>query len=420
MQQQPAGRRRREPAWCSSLIAHASFSLLFQAIVSCNQLVRQLVPVIVDAALMSLDDGAIGGLAERQAAVQSLLRRRLATNAAAALGLHPAAEQTLEQGITRQSRSACGTEPLAAAAAAAQQPAEAVRGSLVRRHVAPGTTLRLSWDGAQAADAGWQGLLLLATAAPPCSDLSVTVQQAEAGGSSAGSRTQLAGLAAPLPPLLPALQQRWVPRHWAEVMRGIDWQQNATQVLYVPFAPGDAPAEERRPSIEVTMRGSASGGSLLVAQAVANSPAQGPALELAPTGRQATLPAGHAAALRLQLPQRSWPLGGAVCRPAKGRPPRPAACLLQLLVGSTPPWSLRIQQQRCSGDGGGGGQQGEAGLTPAVLAVQAGSAAGDSVRLAGGGGFGGGSGSAVQLWNGVAPLDQLWLISDPSCDLTLR
>lgn len=382
-----------------------------QAIVSCNQLVRQVVPVIVDATLMSLDDSSTGGLRDRQAAVQALLLRRLATNAAEALGLQAAADQRQEPEHAQHLQSTCGQELMAAG----HPPAEAVTDSLLRRHVAPGATLRLSWDGAQAAAAGWQGLLLLVTAAPPGSGLSVTVQGAVAEGN--GSCTQVAGLAVALPPLLPSLQQRWVPRHWAEVMGGIDWQQNATRVLYVPFAPGGVSASERRSSIEVAMTGGAPSGSLLLAQAVTASPAEAPALELPLPGRQAALPAGHAAVLRVHLPQRWWPLGTAACEPSAGQAPSSLPCLQQLLLGGTPPWRLRIQQSHC---GSGSGQDGDATLTPALLAVRAGSAAGDGVRLAGAGGFGAGSGSAVQLWDGLGPLDRLWLVSDPSCSLTLR
>lgn len=386
-----------------------------QAIVSCNQLVRQLVPLIVDATLATLDDGAPGELRQRQAAVQALLRRRLATNAAAALGLHPFEQQRPHPGLWPQPHSACSLAATAAAAAAdGQLPAEAVEDSLLRRHVPPGGTLRLSWNSEQAAGAGWRGLLLLVMAAPPCSGLSVAVRQADDEGSSGGSGGQeLAEVAAALPPLLPALQQRWVPRHWQEVMRGIDWQQNATRMVYVPFVSAVRPSGKRQPSVEVVVQGSAGGGSLLLAQALAASPAEAPALQLQPPGRQAALPAGHAAALRLQLPQRAWPPGADACRPAGGQRTGSPACLLQLLVGGTPPWSLRIQQQRCA-DGGG------AALTPAVLAVQAGGAGSDSVRLAGDDSSWGGPGGAVRLWDGVASLDQLWLVSDPSCPLALR
>ncbi|KAL4448007.1 hypothetical protein ABPG75_005226 [Micractinium tetrahymenae] len=396
-----------------------------KAIVSCNQLVRQLVPLVVDAAAMTVSDGAYSSLSERQAAVQALLQRRLATNAAAALGLQQGAEQGLEAESEVQARSACGsTEPAAAAAAAAgQQPAEAVTTSLLRRHVAPGSMLRLSWDGAQAAAAGWKGLLLLATAAPPCSHLSVLIQQAVADSSvsSSSSSRQLVGSAVPLPPLLPALQQRWVPRHWQEVMRGIDWQHNATRLLYVPFASGST-SGGRLPSIEVVVRGSSSGGSLLLAQALAAHPADAePSLQLPPPGREIELTAGHAAVLRLRLPRRAWPLGRGACGPAWNQLANSLKCLAQLLLGNTPPWSLRIQHQHCS-TGSNSGPDGGASLSPVVLAAETGDAAGDSVQLVGSAvpAFGGGSGSAVELWDGVGPVDQLWLVSDPSCAYSLR
>ena len=374
-----------------------------QGIVSCNQLVRQLVPLLVDTALLSLDPRH-GSTAQQRAAVQQLLHRRLATNVAGALGLHAkAAENEPASGASLPPQQACAMDQETAAAEGAglaAQPIEPITAALMHRQVQPGSTLRLSWDASQLQAAGASGLLLMTTAAPPCSHWEVVAVHFN------GSSRQLAHAAAPLPPLLPELQQRWVPRYWLDLMQGVSWLQNATHLLYVPFT--DAASGQPFASISLTAEGSACGSTTVLSQVLDAHPAQ-TRLQLPAPGTAVHLPTGHAAALALQLPQQQWPLDGSGC----GRGSR-ASCLALLVLGSTPPWNLRIQAQRCgSGDGA------QLRILPALASVQAGTAGTDSVRVVAGASAGS-RGAVVQLWSGMTPLDRLLLISDPSCAYTLR
>lgn len=374
---------------------------------SCNQLVRQLVPLLADAALASLDGEQHGGLQQRQAATRQLLHRRLTTGMARALQWPAGGESDEATAALRPPSQPC-------ALAAAPPPAakvQLVSEPLMLRSVLPGRLLHLAWDGAAAAAAGAGGLLLLASAAPPCSHLEVRARLADGGD------RELAAVAAPLPPLLPSLQQRWVPRHWARVMQGIDWQHNATRLLYLPLSQvadgGGAAAAAAATRITLTVRGSESGGTALVAQLLASHPLEARGgLRLPPLGQATELPAGHPAALLLHLPQRAWPLDDRACRGSIGgrRALASPACWAVLLLGSTPPWALRIQPRQCSASPGQPPL-----LLPAVVGVQAGEGAGDSVRVVGGGAAG-----SVALWDGVSPLQRLMLVSDPRCAYSLR
>lgn len=377
-----------------------------QSIVSCNQLVRQLAPLLVDATAASLQPGST---AERQAAIQQMLQHRLATDAAAALGQK-------------------GPERAAAAAAAASAPAQ---GCAIDRHpgaaseqtpplidaplfigrVPAGALVRLAWDAGRLQGDGGHGLLLLVHAAPPCSQWSLVTTPLE------GPSRQLAPAAAALPPLLPRLQQRWVPRHWEDLVGGIDWQQNATRLLYLPF---QGPAGEQLDTISTGVVGGASGDTLLLAQVLPSDPLRHPLQLKKPGGsccsKAALLPDGHPAVRALQLPRDAWPLGGC---PGGARSLLNRDCLLAVLLGTTPPWNLHIQARACDTARGH-----PDGLLPAVVGMAAGAAPAVSVRVATPAepSSAGSSSGVVQLWDGMQGVEsgRLLLVSDPGCSYSLR
>jgi hypothetical protein len=368
---------------------------------------RQVVPLLVDAALLALDlKQGHGSTAQQQAAVQQLLQQRLATNMAGALGL-PAAAAKSEPATSPAlpTQQACAVDQAAATTGKTGQtarPIEPVAAALLHQRVQPGSMLRLSWDAWQLQAAGAHGLLMMTTAAPPCSHWGVAAEHLN------GSTKQLAHAAAPLPPLLPELQQRWVPRYWLDLVQGVSWMHNATRLLYVPFT---GAAGQSVASITLTAQGSTSGSTAVLAQVLDAHPSQ-IQLQLPAPGTTAHLLPGHAAALALQLPHQQWPLDGTACSSRSSA--LRASCWALLLLGSTPPWNLRIQAQQC--DNGDGAQPR---ILPALVAVQAGTAATDSVRVAAGPSAGS-QGAVVQLWSGMTPLDQLLLVTDPSCAYTLR
>ena len=391
------------PAHVCTAAEHRHF--LLQGIVSCNQLLRQLVPLLVDIALLSLDQRH-GSTAQQQAAVQQLLQQRLATNMAGALGLPAAtAENEAARSAALPPQQACAMDQATTSAEEMWQtvrPIEPVAAALLHQGVQPGSMLRLSWDARQLQAAGAHGLLLMATAAPPCSHWGVAAVHLN------GSTRQLAHTAASLPPLLPELQQRWVPRYWLDLVQGVSWMHNATRLLYVPFT---GAAGRPLASISLAAQGSTSGSTAVLAQVLDAHPSQ-IQLQLPPPGTVAHLSPCHAAALALQLPQQQWPLDGDAC--SRGSSALGASCLTLLLLGSTPPWNLRIQTQQC-----GNGDGAQLRILPALVAVQTGTVATDSVRVAMGPSAGS-QGAVVQLWSGMTPLDQLLFISDPSCAYTLR
>jgi len=379
-----------------------------QGIVSCNQLVRLLVPLLVDAAAASRDPAS--STVQRQAAIQLKLQQRLATNLGAALGLQSsaaAAEAAADSGEQEQ-QAACPIEQLVAADTRLPMPIDT---PLFLGRVPAGRLVRLTWDAADLAEEGARGLLLLTHAARPCSQLSV------AAVTNGGKWWPLAATATALPPLLPELQQRWVPRHWEELTRGIDWQQNATRLLYVPFASQSDGSRLFR--VHVAMQGGAAGSTALLAQVLHAHPGK-QALHLPPPGSRNALelPAEHAAAVLLQLPERSWPLASPTSA-ASGS--LSAGSLAALLLGPTPPWSLRIQVQHCES---GGSSSSYPEQLPAVVGLAAGSTPGDAVRVAAAA-VPGGSGAVVPLWDGLlqrsrAGQPQLLLISHPNCSYQLR
>lgn len=379
-----------------------------QGIVSCNQLVRLLVPLLVDAAAASQDPAS--STVQRQAAIQLMLQRRLATNLGAALGLQPAvpAAEVAADASEQVQQAACPIQQLVAADTRLPAPIDT---PLFLGRVPASRLVRLTWDAAELAEQGAHGLLLLSHAAQPCSQLSI------AAVASGGEWRPLAATATALPPLLPELQQRWVPRHWEELTRGIDWQQNATRLLYVPFASQSDGSRLFR--VDVAVQGGTAGSTALLAQVLHAHPGK-QALRLPPPGSRNALelPAEHAAAVPLHLPERSWPLsrridagGGSVS----------AGNLAALLLGITPPWSLRIQVQHCES---GGSSSSYPDLLPAVVGLAAGSTPGDAVRVAAAA-VPGSSGAVVPLWDGLlqcsrAGQAQLLLISDPSCSYQLK
>lgn len=393
---------------------------------SCNQLVRQLVPVLIDATMASLDEQHVS-VAQRQEAVQQLLQHRLAANVARAMHWPPSARHELHT-LQGQVTQPCAARVLGDAAA--QQASELVTAPILQRQVQPASSLRTTWDAARLQAAGGHGLLLLVTAAPPCSHWAVRATLQD------GSIQALAALSAPLPPLVPALQSRWVPRHWAEVMRGVDWQHNATRLLYVPFAGHGKAGPQQQPlaRLDVVILGSRGGGTALLAQVLHRHPLeqaeQDPAtdsrqqeLRLLQPGQAASLQAPHPAALPLTLPRHTWPLSSAACGAGRGAS---LPCLAVLLLGSSPPWALHIQQHstpvgnRQRERGGSTSSEQRPGILPAVIGVRAGAGAADSVRVASLGKPAGSGASAVPLWDGVGPADRLLLISDPHCTYRLR
>ena len=248
----------------------------------------------------------------------------------------------------------------------------------------------LTWHAGRQRAAGRTGLLLLASAAQPGRQLWV-----------AAAGREMAGAAAPLPPLLPRLQQRHLPRPWWALMAGVDWKANATWLLYVPFSqpqqPGPSSTQgSSNATLSVTLGGAGSesnaggsggtegGGStaqpLLVAQALPSHPLQAPA-PLLPPGQELLLPQGHPGLLLLQPPGHvlfppTGGGGGASTRTGGGSTSS-RACLRSLLVGSRPPWSLQVAQAGpCSGGAPLEGSPRQQGLLeylqPAVLAVHAG------------------------------------------------
>lgn len=377
---------------------------------SCNQLVRLLVPLLVDATSASLDPAS--STAGRQAAIQLMLQRRLAPSTGAALGLQPAtaaeAAAASEQAQQEQ-QAACPVEQLAAADTRLPAPVDT---PLFLGRVPAGRLVRLTWDAAELAQDGAHGLLLLAHAAQPCSQLSI------AAVSSNGEWRPLAATAVALPPLLPELQQRWVPRHWEELMQGIDWQQNATRLLYVPFA--SVPDGSRLLRVDVAVQGDAAGTTALLAQVLDRQPSE-QVLHLPHPGSSRTLelPAEHAAAVPLQLPERFWPLAGSGGAAGGSLI---LGSLAALLLGDTPPWSLHIQVTHCES---GGSSNSLPDLLPAVIGLAASSLPGDAVRVGAAAVPGSGGGAIVPLWDGLlqhsrAGRPQLLLISHPSCALKLR
>lgn len=376
---------------------------------SCNQLVRQLVPLLVDAAAASLQ-APPDGTPARQAAIQALLQQRLATNAARALAL-PRADSAAT--APQQRQQACPINEAAAAAAEERAP-QPVSSQLLAGPVGPGRLLRLRWEAEDFRHEGGHGLLLLLSAAPPCSHLAVAASYAD------GSVRSLTGEAAVLPPLGPGLQASWVPRPWLEVLDGIHWQRNATRLLYLPFG-GDSGSGPALGLVDVAVQGSQEGGTSVLGQVLTAAPTEAPLQLPAPGTRAAAalqLLEEHAAAVALQLPWWAWPGGGAgdACSDGLGLS---LACLPALVLGDTPPWRLRIQAQQCSS--GPPGDEDSAQLLPALLGVASSTAPADAVRVAASGGQPGSAGAAVALWDGLDPARrQLLLLSDPSCTYTLR
>ena len=374
---------------------------LSQGIVSCNQLVRQLVPLLVDATAASLQGGST---AERQAVIQQLLHRRLATDTAAAMAqLVPAADgEPAQVAAATPARSACGADVLEAAAA--QHEPKQIHSPLLLRQALAGSVAKLAWNASEHVQQDGDGLLLLAHAAPPCSQWSVVA-------TAAGDARQLAGGAAPLPPLLPRLQERWVPRHWLDLVHGVDWRQNATRLLYVPFTDAAGQQLER---LTVTVAGGA-GGAAVLAQVLRAHPLQQPLQLAGPGSAPVVLAAKHAAAVGLQLPHAAWPLGSAACDGSLS-----LGCLAQLLVGSLPPWNLLIRAQQCDRYASYPG-----GLLPAVVGLSRGRLPADAVRLAAGAVPGSASGGSmlVLLWDGMEAVGgggTLLFISDPGCTYSLQ
>eukprot|EP00887_Chlorella_sp_A99_P004760 scaffold4.g4760.t1 len=402
--------------------------------VACNQLVRRLAPLLVDAALLAVADArdgggstAAAGKADQRgnAAVATAVMARaaagLATNAAAALGL-----------AAPGGNGACGAE----VGQEQRQGREELRvdEEFTVARLPPGrSVLNLSWQPGGLHAAGTTGVLLLTSGARPCAQLRV-----------AAPGRQAAAAAAPLPPLLPGRQARHVPRRWDELVEGVDWLANATWLLCVPFSKGGLPSNG---SVRVTLtaaqklggsNGSGSSGTaepVLLAQVLPSHPACSPGRELQyPGGPALLLPRGHPALLRLRAP--AWP----------GRDSSPLA---RLLLGGSPVWSLRVQAVACHGGRLPSAhrqseepQEEEAGgvefLQPAVLAVSSDSSGGDgpapqhsiprptapavhwadTVRLLPPGGGG------VPLWElgggAGAPDPLLLLVSDPRCSYAVR
>lgn len=374
---------------------------------SCNQLVRLLVPLLVDATAASLHPGS--STIEHQEAIHLMLQHRLAISTGAALRIESAAGAVAAAGQQQEQQAACPIEQLVAADTRLPAPIDT---QLFVAQVPAGRLVRLTWDAADLAGDGAHGLLLLTHVAQPCSQLRITA------ATSGGEWRPLAATAAALPPLLPELQQRWVPRHWEELLQGIDWQQNATRLLYVPFA-SDSTDGSRLLRVDVAVQGDAAGSTALLAQVLAAHPGE-QVLHLPAPGSSGALelPAEHAAAVALQLPEHAWPLPSGASAAGSSLS---LGSLAALLLGPTPPWSLRIRVQQC---GSGSSSNSYPAVLPAVVGLAAGGMSGDAVRV-GHAAVPGSSGALVPLWDGLlqrsrAGTPQLLLISHPSCSYTLR
>jgi hypothetical protein len=174
-------------AWCTT--SH-------KGLVSCNQLVRRVVPLLLAAAQLAAAATADDVARQRGATEDTLraLRWRMTTHVDRAL---PATSADAEGAVER-----CAQPHRAAEAPA---PPRIVDTALHSARLAPGAPRKLRWLAAQ--HGVRQGaLLLLASGAKPCLHFRVEATTAE------GASVELSHLAAPLPPLLPALQGQHTPR----------------------------------------------------------------------------------------------------------------------------------------------------------------------------------------------------------------
>lgn len=216
-----------------------------QSIVSCNQLVRNLAPLLADVAQLSVQAAANcqaqqgerqpGGPAGAAAAAGvcreligqqecnvrqqtlDLVRQRLTVSLAHTLLAHPAPARSVQRGPCSGAaeRSAALQRQLAqrgpvarqegvhgGAAAAAPAAGEQAGSPLAFHEVLPGHTLSLQWSPA----AHQAGVLLLVSGARPCRDFSVVAATSIGGGAAAaGGAAELAAAAQPLPPLAPGV-----------------------------------------------------------------------------------------------------------------------------------------------------------------------------------------------------------------------
>lgn len=222
------GHGAKKSSWCQLLIL-LSYCLLLQSIVSCNQLVRRLAPLLIDVAQLSSEaalssqhgsmaamnasSGAEGqqGAAGLQEQVLQLLRQRMSTNIARSLAAHAAP-------LLAGSGGTC-SEGGNAARQAVRQPVAGQHGkhgpkvqedaAWAFEELLPGQSISLSWRLSRLDATGSAGVLLLVHQAKPCRDFSVRVlaaAQGEAG--EAGQAAELAGAAQPLPSLIPGVLQQ--------------------------------------------------------------------------------------------------------------------------------------------------------------------------------------------------------------------
>lgn len=229
------------------LLTPVSCCAALQSIVSCNQLVRNLAPLLADVAQLSVQAAAncqaqqgerqLGDPACAAAAAGvcreligqqecnvrqqtlDLVRQRLTVSLAHSLLVHPApalsvqvqggacsgaAERSaaLQRLLAQQGPAARQEGAHGGATAAAPAAGEQAGSPLAFHEVLPGRTLSLRWSPA----AHQAGVLLLVSGARPCRDFSVVAATSIGGGAeAAGGATELAAAAQPLPPLAPGV-----------------------------------------------------------------------------------------------------------------------------------------------------------------------------------------------------------------------
>ena len=364
------GGARQSAAGWQPLNLHPGAAM--QAVVSCNQLVRRVVPLLADVARLAVEQQAPAGLGA--AAVLPLLQQRLTADVAPALW--PASSWQAEPAA-----GCLGDQHPAHPAALA--PVE-----LVARHLAADQVL--TWQWSRHEHWPWAGMLVIAAGRSPCSQLDVTASSAQQRAAPAAH-----ALFATLPPLLPSLRQgggEAMP--WLRLVEGVDWLENATRLAYVPLPhAGDAMR------LAVAGAGDPNSSVAVWVQPVEKRPQD--ILVQLPRAGAVRLPQQHAALLRLGLPA-PWrqPYGSGL-----------AAHLLALTLGRAPPLSLGVEAAACRP---ASGEEPAEYLVPAVVATDGRDRAhADIVRVARRG--------LVQLWSdGMPSRSHLLLVSDPRCEYWLR
>ena len=340
-------------------------STTHKGIVSCNQLVRQLIPLLVAAVELALRQGPGPATA---AATARLALQQLTGGVAVAL-----------RGAAEGGAAPCGPHRGARASPTAPR---RTPGAAVLFGVRPGESVTLIWNTTQELEAQHAGLLVVAVGLQPCTEWAV-----QADNCSGGTRCPPH---ATLPPLLSSLRGPRAPLAAISVLEGINWLQNATSLAYVDFASVRGETLE----LAVQAQASSSPSAVVLAQLLPAHPAAAP-LRLPMRLRATRLAQGHPAVVQLRLEQAWWS--------GKG---------VRWLMGCPPPLALHVLPAQCAPPLD---QQPGEYLVPALVAV-GGNHGGASETVDVGSARGT---SAFALWRGGAPATLL-LVSDPRCEYHLR